>query len=576
MNLQAIYHQPRSNYCYAYDEAKIHIRIRAAAGELSKVILVYGDKFKWNEHQETVMEYTCKEGLFDYFTLQIPFMNRLAYYFKVMDGSEMFYYTQWGAINGFEESQTHFYYFQYPYLHKSCIHKVPEWVKDSIFYEIFPDRFRNGNTDNDPEKVEPWGARPCPGSFFGGDFDGIIDKIGYLKDLGINAIYLTPIFKSNSNHKYDTIDYYTVDSHFGDLETLKKLVSQCHENGIRVILDGVFNHCSSQSKQFQHVLKYGSDSPYFGWFHFNGQAVETEPPNYEMFSTVWDMPKLNMENKDVRDYLLSAVRYWMEQTDIDGWRLDVADELDPKFLTEFRALVKQCKEDAYIVGEAWHNASSWTMGDQLDAVMNYQLTMVCMNYFAFKQMNAKRFVQLMNKVQLDYTHQANNGLFNLIESHDSSRFLTLCKGDIRKLMLAAAFLLTYTGAPCIYYGMEIGMEGGEDPDCRRTFCWDKSDWNMEVYKYIRKLIHLRRDYDALRKGSFAWIENECDVIVYERRLHNEVIIVMINNNEEKAEVAINIGKCTFIDLMSDQKYGIGDSSQTRIILPGLSAKFILA
>ncbi len=575
MNLQAVYHQTKSNYCYAYSETSIHIRIRAAAGDLSRVVLVYGDKFEWKRHGEADMEYACSEGLFDYFTIEIPFMERLAYYFKIMNGSEMVYYTQWGIVSAFEEKQLHFYYFQYPYIHKSCIHQIPDWVRDSIFYEIFPDRFYNGNTDNDPGKVEAWGARPSPGSFFGGDLEGIIDKIDYLKDFGINAIYMTPVFTSGSNHKYDTVDYFTVDSHFGDLGTLKKLVSVCHKNGIRVILDGVFNHSSCRSAQFQHVLEHGNASPYFNWFHFSSLPVRIMPPNYETFSTISNMPKLNTENKEVRDYLLSAVRYWMEQTDIDGWRLDVADELDPKFLRAFRETVKQCKKDAYILGEAWHSASSWVMGDQLDAVMNYPFAMGCMNYFALNKISTTQFIQIINKIQMDFTQQVNEVMFNLIESHDTSRFLTLCGGDIRKLMIAVVFQLTYTGAPCIYYGTETGMEGGEDPDCRRTFIWDKNDWNMEVYQYIKMLIHLRRDYEALRRGCFAWIKNEWNVIAYERKLPDQNIIVLINNNEEKAEVTMDINKNTFIDLLSNQEYDFGEDSQAIIALPGFSAKILL-
>ncbi|HEX3016932.1 MAG TPA: glycoside hydrolase family 13 protein [Caproicibacter sp.] len=575
MNLQAVYHQPKSNYCYAYNDKIIHIRIRAAQGDLSKVVLIYGDKFAWNKHREISMKYACSEGLFDYFSIEIPLMQRLAYYFKVTSGSEVFYYTQWGIVSRFDEKQTHFYWFVYPYIHKNCIHNVPDWVKDSVFYEIFPDRFRNGNQGNDPENVEAWGGKCYFDSFFGGDLDGIIEKIAYLKDLGVNAIYMTPIFKSLSNHKYDTIDYFTIDPHFGDLRTLKKLVSICHENGIRVILDGVFNHCSSQAVQFKHVLEQGSASPYCKWFYLNGFPVTTMPPNYKTFSTVSEMPKLNTENKEVRDYLLSAVRYWTEQTDIDGWRLDVADELDPKFLRELRENVKQCKEDAYILGEVWQNASPWLMGDQLDAVMNYRFTMACLNYFALDNVNAKEFTQLINKIQMDYTQQSNEVMFNLLDSHDTSRFLTQCGGNIRKLLLAVTFQLTYTGAPCIYYGTETGMEGGEDPDCRRTFIWDKSLWNMEVYQYVRKLIHIRRDYIALRQGTFIWIENDDNVIAYERKLPNQIIIAIINNDEEKKEVKINIGKNTFTDLITKKKYDFAGKSDSAIIVPGFSAILLL-
>ncbi len=575
MNLQNVYHQPKSRDCYAYDEATIHIRIRVDARELSGVILVYGDKFEWNGHREAAMQYCGSEGSLDYFTAEIPYMSRLAYYFKLVGGQETAYFTQWGLEGELEEKRLHFYYFQYPYVHKSSIHKVPDWVKDSVFYEIFPDRFYNANKANDPDQVGDWRARPSPGTFYGGDLEGIIEKISYLKDLGINAIYLTPIFQSGSNHKYDTINYFAVDPQLGDLDTLKRLVALCHENGIRVMLDGVFNHCSSRSPQFQDVCKRGSASPYYHWFHIRGLPVETSPPNYEMFSTVWDMPKLNTENKEVRDYLLSAVRYWMEQTDIDGWRLDVADELDARFLRELRETVKQYRADAYILGEAWHNDASWLMGDQLDAVMNYRFAMACMDYFACHRLDTKGFVQKINRVRMDYTQQVSEVLFNLIESHDTSRFLTLCGGDARKLMLAAIFQLTFQGAPCIYYGTEIGIEGGEDPDCRRTFPWEESDWNMEVYRYLRKLIHLRREYPALRRGSFVWLENEEGILAYERRLENQVIMVMINNREEKMQAAIPLEQGTAMDLLTGQTCILEENAQNGITIPGLSARLLL-
>lgn len=575
MNLQAVYHQPKSNYCYAYNDSSFHIRIRAATGDLTGVVLVYGDKFEWDKRREIVMECTCKEGLFDYYTVEIPFMKRLAYYFEIMSESEVFYYTQWGIVSEFDQNQTHFYHFQYPDLDKNRIHKVPDWVKDSIFYEIFPDRFCNGNIENDSENVETWGAKPRPASSFGGDLDGIIEKVGYLKELGINAVYLTPVFQSGSNHKYDTEDYFTVDSHFGDLITMKKLVAVCHENGIRVILDGVFNHCSSKSEHFKDVLEHGRASPYFNWFHIHELPVKTNPPNYDTFSVVRDMPKLNTKNKDVIDYLLSAVRYWMEQTDIDGWRLDVADELDPEFLRMFRKNVKEYNEDAYIVGEAWHSASAWLFGDQLDAVMNYQFAMACMNYFALQRMDSKGFIRMINKVFMDYTKQVTEVTFNLLDCHDTLRFLTMCGGDVRKLLLALTFLFTYTGAPCIYYGTEIGMEGGEDPDCRRTFPWNRDEWNVEVNRYTKKLIQLRRELEALRRGSFAWLECESKVIVYERKLPNQRIIVILNNNEENTEVDLNLGKSTFTELLSEQKYEFLEKSRACITLPGFSARILL-
>lgn len=591
MNLQAVFHQPKSNYCYAYNENTVHLRIRTAVGEQPDINLIYGDKFRWDNHHETVMKHICSGGLFNYFTVEIPMMKRLAYYFKFTDGADVFYYTQWGIVREFAENQLHFYFFQYPYIHESGIHKTPEWVRDSIFYEIFPDRFFRENTGcggkEDPnrvfeqdtgenaEQLAAWGTKPCYNSCFGGNLKGIAAKIGYLKDLGITAIYLTPIFKSMSNHKYDTEDYLVVDPHFGDLDDLKTLVSQCHENGIRVILDGVFNHCSNHAVPFQHALQYGPASPYYQWFHFNRQPEDHGLAGYEMFSTVRNMPKLNTEKKEVRDYLLSAVRYWMEETGIDGWRLDVADELDPAFLRAFRETVKQCREDAYIVGEVWHNASSWMMGDQLDAAMNYPFSLACINYFALQSIDTKEFMQMISKIQLDYTQQGNEMLFNLVESHDTARFLTLCGGDVNKLLPAVTFLLTFTGVPCLYYGMETGMEGGEDPDCRRTFNWDENTWDLTVYQYIRTLIHLRKEYAALRRGNFTWVDMECPLVAYERTLADQRILVLINTGEREVTVNFPDKGIRYTDLLSDQVECFENHDAGEATVSGFSARILL-
>lgn len=575
MNLGAIYHQPKSNYCYAYGENTLHIRIRVGKSEISNIVLIYGDKFRWNAHQSTSLNYACSVGDYDYFTTSIIYEGRLAYYFKIISGNEVVYYTQWGTVTEIDESQLHYYYFLYPYIHKSEIHKVPDWVKDSVFYEIFPDRFRNGNQTNDPIGRKDWSEAPKADSVYGGDLEGIIEKLDYINNLGVNALYLTPIFSANTNHKYDTNDYFTIDSHFGNVEMLKRLVKACHKKGIRVILDGVFNHCSSKSVQFQHVLRYGKDSVYYDWFYIKKLSVKENESDYETFSTVEELPKLNTENEEVRKYLLSAIRYWMEKTNIDGWRLDVADELSDEFLREFRRTVKQCREDAYIVGESWNNASNLLSGEQMDAVMNYQLTMVCQNYFAKNSITSTQFMEMVNQIQMDYTQQVNEVNFNLLDSHDTARFLTQCKGDDRRLILALTFQMTYLGAPCIYYGTEIGLEGGEDPDCRRTFPWNQDEWSNKLYQSIRKLIQIRRSHIALRRGSFCWLKNDSSLVSYERTYGNETILILINNNENAAEFTLEVKDGGYTDLMTDESFTTRKVQKVTIQLSGFSSKIII-
>ncbi|RKD22389.1 Glycosidase [Caminicella sporogenes DSM 14501] len=574
MNLQAIYHKPKSNFCYAYNENVIHIRLRAEKGDIKKVFLVYGDKYNWNEKQELVMKLTCSDDLYDYFTIEVtPKSKRLAYYFKIEGDNETFYFTEWGLINDINEKEVYLHFFQYPYLNKEDIHIVPEWVKDTVFYQIFPERFFNGDTSNDPDKLTKWGELPTSDSFYGGDLKGIINKLDYLEELGINGIYLTPIFEAPTNHKYDTKDYFKVDSHFGDLEILKELVSKCHERGIKVILDAVFNHCGYFFEPFQDVIKRGEKSPYYDWFHIHKWPIETNPPSYDTFAFTYYMPKLNTANPEVRDYLLKVARYWIDEADIDGWRLDVSDEVSHAFWREFRRVVKEAKEDAYIIGELWLDAYPWLKGDQFDAVMNYPLMRALLQYFAYENISNNQFKELINKIIMRNTMQVNEVMFNLIESHDTSRFLTECNKNVKKLMMAATFLFTYIGTPCIYYGTEIGMEGGYDPDCRRPMEWDKRAWNLELFNYYKKLIKIRKQNKVLRRGSFEWINDLEEIIGFIRKYEEEKVFVLINNYNFDKKVTLKIdGK--YIDVLTGEIFK--SDNNLDIDIPMYSARILIS
>ncbi|MTI49207.1 MAG: alpha-glycosidase [Firmicutes bacterium] len=555
MNLQGVYHRPKSNFCYGYSEDVIDIRLRAAKDDLKEVKLVYGDKYDWdNSNKEVLMEFTCSDTLYDYYVTSItPPNKRLSYYFIVEDEVEVYYYTEWGLSKKIDKKDLYLQFFNYPYHHRGEIHNVPEWVKDAVFYQIFPERFYNGDKTNDPEDITEWGIEPKSNSFYGGDLKGIIEKLDYLEELGINAIYLTPIFEANTNHKYDTTNYLKVDPHFGDLDTLKELVSNCHEKGIKVILDAVFNHCGFDFKHFQDVLKKGKESRYFNWFHINKTPIDVSSPSYDAFAFVPNMPKLNTENPEVKKYLLNVATYWIKEADIDGWRLDVANEVDHGFWREFREAVKAVKSDVYIIGEIWHDSLPWLMGDQFDAIMNYPVTRACTEFFAYDNIDSEEFKDQINNTIMRNTRQVNNVMFNLLDSHDTSRFLTKCNEDIRKLKLASVFQLTYVGAPCIYYGTEIGITGGEDPDCRKTMDWDKKMWNIELYNFYRSMIQLRKDYEALRRGTFQWIDNLDGIIGYKRKTEKEEIIVLLNNSRLSKKVKLNIEGKKIINMLDTRE-----------------------
>ena len=575
MNLHALYHRPKSNYCYCYNFKKVHIRFRAAKQDLDQVKLVYGDKYEWNKKQLKDMQLVCSDELYDYFAVEVePEYSRLAYIFEVTKGAEKLYFTEWGAAKTINEQEIYEQFFQYPYMHKTEIHVVPQWVKDAVFYQIFPERFYNGASDLNPENISLWNSKPEATSFFGGDLKGIIEKIGYLEDLGINAIYLTPIFESPTNHKYDTVNYFKIDPSFGDLSTLKELVQKCHLKGIRVILDAVFNHSGYFFEPFQDVVKRGAESPYFDWFHIHKWPFDTAHANYDTFAFANQMPKLNTENSKVREYLLNAAKYWIEEADIDGWRLDVSDEVDHEFWRAFRKTVKSMKPDAYIIGENWLNSLPWLMGDQFDSIMNYPITRNCIQYFACNNISETQFKNHINTIQMNQTQQVNEVMLNLLDSHDTARFLTLSSCNKNSLKLAATFQFAYLGTPCIYYGTEIGMEGSGDPDCRRTMDWNETNWDKELLKYYKSLILIRKQSEALRRGTFSWIDTKDSIIAFERKTDNERAIVIINNHESEELFTSNVGPYMVFDAIAQETLQF-DNGKLVINMDKYSAKILI-
>ena len=423
--------------------------------------------------------------------------------------------------------------------------RPPDWVKDAIFYQIFPDRFYNGDPGNDPENVAKWADKPTRDNFFGGDLEGIIKKLDYLEDLGVNALYLNPIFKAPSNHKYDTEDYFQIDPQFGDKGVLKDLVKELHNRGMRIILDGVFNHCGEKFFAFQDLLKNGKDSKYRDWFFVKDFPLVREPePNYRCWGGIPHMPEFNTDNPETREYLLNVVRYWIEEADIDGWRLDTTEYLEPSFVRDIRRTAKEAKEDAYVVGEVMGISTSWFKGDCLDAVMNYKLWESLVDFFAEGKCDAREFDGRLRFLRGSYPKWANYSMFNILGSHDKPRFLFYCKGDVKKMKLAVVFLMTYIGAPVIYYGDEIGMDGGGDPDCRRPFIWDERKQNRELLDLYKKMIGLRKDNPALRRGSFRSLYTLNNVYCYARNSDDQTIVVAINNSREDKFVKIDVGKLT--------------------------------
>lgn len=527
MNKEAILHIPKSQYAFAYNQKELRIRLRAAKDDLDKVEIIYAVKYNWlTDRKSKQMQKSYSDALYDYYTvtLDVP-DSRIGYIFLLQSGEEKYYYSEEGLTIEYNHDKSYYNFFQYPYINEIDLHKKVAWCDQAVFYQIFVDRFHMGSSSKDKRYIDKnWGELPKPKGFYGGDLPGITEKLDYLQDLGINSIYLTPIFQSPSNHKYDTIDYEEVDAMFGTNRDLKEFVESAHKRGIKILLDAVFNHCSYLCKQFQDVLRKGKKSVYYDWFIIRGDRPVLEQMNYECFAACNYMPKWNTNNPEVQKFLLHIATKWIKEYGIDGWRLDVADEVSHDFWRQFRKAVKAAKPDALIVGENWHDSRPWLEGDQFDSIMNYSFTKACLDYFAYEKYSAQRFCERLSEILMRNTDQVNEMMLNLLDSHDTERFLTNVGENADKLKCALAVLFFFVGMPCIYYGTEIGTAGGYDPDSRRTFDWDKTHWNMDIYNTVKDLIRLRKE--QIGGGIRIYAQN--DLLVIERG----TLSLIVNNTDQ--------------------------------------------
>jgi cyclomaltodextrinase / maltogenic alpha-amylase / neopullulanase len=410
---------------------------------------------------------------------------------------------------------------------------VPAWVKDAVFYQIFPDRFANGDPGNDPPNVKPWGAPPTVHGFQGGDLQGVIRSFDYLLDLGINAIYFNPIFMAASTHRYDTTDYMRIDPKLGTLDDFHQLIDTAHRSQVRVILDGVFNHCARGFFAFNDILENETNSPYLNWFHIKKFPLRAydkgHATNYKAWWGIKSLPKFNTDYPPVRRYLLDVARYWIEQG-ADGWRLDVPNEIDDDdFWAEFRQVVKTANPEAYILGEIWDAIPRWVGEKTFDGLMNYPVRTAILNYLSGK-ICASQFAETLQAMLRVYAPENVYAMYNLIGSHDVERIVTHFGGDTRKVGLAFLILFSLPGAPAVYYGDEVGLPGSSDPDCRRTFPWDQSQWDFGMRDWVKTLIRLRKSLPALRGGDFQIlaVSDAPNACVFTHQLEGQVVITAIN------------------------------------------------
>ncbi len=551
MNLQGLFHISEIPYAYGVDDETLFIKIRVAAGDVKNATLYYKDRYEPSDEFTSIpMQKTSSTSLFDFYGTNVRVKEgRLRYFFELEDAEGKKVYLNEKGI--FETAPRSTGQFQYPYVHKEELYKPLLWTRDAIVYQIFPDRFCNGDRSNDPQKTKYWGGQVDSNSFFGGDIRGIINHIDYLNDLGVTLIYLTPIFESTSNHKYNTTNYFEIDEHFGSKDDLKELVSACHDRGMRIVLDAVFNHSGYDFFAFEDVRQNGDNSQYVNWFYINNDDEKVF--NYRTFANdIRDMPKLNLSNPETRKYFLKVAQYWIEEFDIDGWRLDVADEVVHSFWKEMRTCVKAIKEDAILIGEVMHEGKLFLKGDEFDSLMNYPFREACLDFFAYGNIDSQAFIDRIILRKEGLLKDINSQMLNLLDSHDTSRILSVCDGDVNKVMLATVFQFTTEGIPYIYYGDEVGLSGGGDPQCRKCMVWNQEDQNLALLNHYKKLIAIRKHNRALTSGDFSVEYAKDKALAYKRSGDDDEVLVLINNSSQKHFFDLEVTG-ELIDLYSDEQ-----------------------
>lgn len=548
MNFEGIFHRSGMD-CYALNENELVINIRTNK-EITAVNLICEDPFingssgrnPWHgktEQMDIVME------LRDYLVWSItvsPKFKRLQYYFEIINNNEKRCLFEDGLYSENISSGAVNQYFKYAWMNPSDIYKAPEWVEDTCWYQIMPDRFCRILDSSDERQFADWNddSKVKYNLIYGGNLLGITKKLPYLHDLGISGIYLTPIFESTSDHKYNTTDYRRIDPVFGTEENFRELVETAHGMGIKIMIDAVFNHCGRNFFAWKDVVQNGRKSEYYDWFYINAEDFaregKTDDGRYFSFAFISEMPKLNTNNTKVADYLCGICKEWVQKWNVDGIRFDVGDEIAHSFIKKLRRELKCIKPDLFLLGEIWTDSAVWLQGDEYDSVMNYPFMRSLDGFFVNKKLEARDFMYMMNRCYSLYMSHVNRVLFNFLDNHDVGRICSRCKNeDIFFQQLA--LLMTMPGTPCIYYGTEIEMEGEWDPYNRKPMPWDKIDKGeyISVTDEVKRLIYLRKKYSETIKGSrIEWKETKGRLINYVR--HGSVCIEVYVNAGEECEV----------------------------------------
>ncbi|MCK9171093.1 MAG: glycoside hydrolase family 13 protein [Treponema sp.] len=587
INLAAVVHRSAFADCCPINSDEVKVCLHTGK-EVTKVNLIYNDPFiehvapgkEWyGITQACAAEYELAYNFIWTCTVK-PQYKRFQYYFEIISSTEKVYFFEDGFYSSSELAvMKNFSFFDMPWINPSDVISGPSWVQKTVWYEIYPDRFCSAGNQYKRLKNRSWGDETNMSwtDFYGGDIRGIISRLDYLQELGITGIYLTPVFESPSNHKYDTTDYTKIDPDFGTEDDMVELSSELHQRGMRIMIDAVFNHCGASFKPWLDVTEKGSDSEFLDWFFVNKFPVltddkKTDDGRYYSFSFEAGMPKLNTGNPQTAEYLISICRHWVSDWHIDGIRMDVGDEISHSFIKLLRKELKALNPDLFLLGEIWHDSIQWLQGDEYDSVMNYPLLAAVDNFWDRGTGTAEDLRQALNGITAMYSVQTERMLFNFLDTHDTIRAFSKCRTPgmfFQKFVL----MLTLQGSFCLYYGTEAGLKGAS-PYNRGCMPWNLIDSGScgDIRRETAELIKLRKSYPQFYSPHIEWFPAGSDtnsrLIHYGKYSDDTMNPSRIEVYMQTGTGGIRIGLCGNETILYRRKFSDGmlDSEGILIVL----------